>query len=406
MTETGISRKRWGVRRLHAAHVGMAYRAVAVLICGVGFAATTASAQARGPQAPDSRAVRQAKEQPVRFEENRGQADARVRYVSRARDYTVALTDDEALLLVRKPTSSARQSRLEASDLALVRMRLVGASRTPRITASDPLPGNVYYAGADAPASLTPIDTFARVEYAGIYPGIDLVYYGDDHHLEFDFLVAPFADPNRIALTLEGADGMTLTDAGDLSMRVGGAEVRLEKPLVYQERDGGRIEVAAAYVLPADDTHTVRFRLGSYDSSLPLVIDPTWMTVFGSTNEDWMSGFVVDSAGHPRLLGTTFDPATFPYTLLESGVLPPANCFLTKLDGATGLTTYTILFTNSDRCEALALAPNDVAYFAGFVYPNALHEQSGDNSYRRRRFEWRSRDQPFRGQQLRFDRAR
>ena len=67
-------------------------------------------------------------------------------------------------------------------------MRLAGASRTPRITASEPLPGNVYYAGAGAPASRTPIDTFARVEYAGVYPGIDLVYYGDDHHLEFDFL--------------------------------------------------------------------------------------------------------------------------------------------------------------------------------------------------------------------------
>ena len=342
----------------------------AVQVATLCFLANTVSAQT------DARAVRQVTEQPVRFEANRGQADARVRYVSRARDYTVALTDDEALLLLRKPSSS-RQSRLQASDLALVRMRLAGASRTPRITASDPLPGNVYYAGAGAPASLTPIDTFARVAYAGVYPGIDLVYYGDDHHLEFDFLVAPFADPKQIALSLDGADSLTLTDAGDLAMRVEGAEVRLEKPLVYQERDGHRIEVAGAYVLPADDVHTVRFRLGSYDPSLPLVIDPAWMTVFGSTNEDRMSGFAVDSAGHPRLLGETFDPATFPFTQLESGVLPSPNCFLTKLDGQTGLTTYTILFANTQRCERLALAPNGAAYFAGFVYPNALQNNQG-----------------------------
>jgi hypothetical protein len=327
-------------------------------------------------QTVDSRTVRHAKEQPVLFEHNRGQADSRVRYISRARDYTVALTDDEALLLVRKQKPSPHRGHPQASDLALVRMRLAGASSKPRITASEPLPGNVYFSDP-APGPLTRIDTFARVEYAGVYPGIDLVYYGDDHQLEFDFVVAPFADPNHIALTLDGAEGLTLTDAGDLRMSVGGSEVRLEKPLVYQERDGSRIEIPGAYVLPTGDTPTVRFRVGSYDRSRPLVIDPAWMTVFGSTNEDWMSGFAVDSAGHPRLLGTTFDPATFPYTQLESGVLPPANCFLTKLDGATGLTTYTILFANSERCEALALAPNDVAHFAGFVYPNGFHNNQG-----------------------------
>src|SRR5687767_7196038 len=117
-----------------------------------------------------------AKEQPVRFEENRGQADPRVRYISRARDYTVALTDDEARLLIRKPTSSPSRGRLQASDLALVRMRLAAASPTPRITAHEPLSGNVYFADTTARGPLTPIDTFARVEYSSVYPGIDLVY--------------------------------------------------------------------------------------------------------------------------------------------------------------------------------------------------------------------------------------
>jgi hypothetical protein len=364
-------------RRLRLLRLGRADVCRAALRAAIAAVTLCLVATAVSAQTVDSRTARLAKDQPVRFEENRGQADPRVRYVSRARDYTVALTDDEALLLVRKPTSSTQQQRLRASDLALLRMRLAGASRKPRIGASHRLPGTVYYAGADANRSLTPIDTFARVEYSGVYPGIDLVYYGDDHRLEFDFLVAPFADPSQIALSIDGADGMTLTDAGDLSMRVGGAEVRLEKPLVYQERDGARVEVPGSYVRAADGTHTVRFRLGQYDRSRPLVIDPTWMTVFGSTNEDWLSGFAVDSAGHPRLLGETFDPATFPFTQVELGVLTPPNCFLTKLDGATGLTTYTILFGNTQRCEALALAPNDVAYFAGFVYPNALQNNQG-----------------------------
>jgi hypothetical protein len=351
----------------------------ALLLAPVPLAAvdpTGTTAQQARSRANDSRVGEPTHDQPIRFEANRGQADPRVRYISRARDYTVALTDDEALLLVRRPATPPHR-RLEASDMALLRMRLTGASPAPRITASDPLTGKVFLADAAARGPLTPIETFARVAYAGVYPGIDLIYYGHNDRLEFDFVVAPFADPDQIGLSLQGADGITLTDAGDLSMRVGGAEVRLEKPFVYQNRGGGRVEVAGSYVLPTDDTPTVRLRLGRYDPSLPLVIDPTWMTVFGSTNEDWLSEFAVDSAGHPRVLGETFDPATFPYTQLEPGLLPAPICFLSKFDGTTGLTIYTVLFANTQSCGTLALAPSDLAYFTGFVYPNGFHNNQG-----------------------------
>lgn len=306
--------------------------------------------------------------QPLSFEENRGQAGPRVRYISRARNYTVALTDDEALLMVRK----------SPQDAAVVRMRLAGESRAPRITAHNPQPGKVYYAKAGARGPLTPIDTFARVEYAGVYPGIDLVYYGDDRRLEFDFVVAPQADPDRIALTLDGADGLALTDAGDVSMRVGAIDLTLAKPVVYQDRPEGRVDIPAVYQLAAD-SRTVRFRLGKYDPTLPLVIDPTWMTISGSAGEDSLAGLVVDSAGQPRVLGSTFDPTTFGASHIEQGVqpLPPPNCFFTKLDATTGLNSYTILFENAQACATLAISPNDVAYFTGFVYPNGFANNQG-----------------------------
>ena len=343
----------------------------------VAAAALCLAASAVFAQTLDTRAVAPVKEQPVRFEENRGQADPRVRYISRARDYTVALTDDEALLLVRKPTSSARTSRLEASDLALVRMRLAGASRTPRITASDPLPGNVYYAGAGAPASLTPIDTFARVEYAGVYPGIDLVYYGDDHHLEFDFLVAPFADPKQIALSLDGADSLTLTDAGDLAMRVGGAEVRLEKPLVYQERDGRRSEIAGAYVLPADDTPHRALPSGQL-RSVTAARHRSGLDDGVRLHERGLDVRVRGGFGGPSAPARNHirsgDVSLYPARVRSAA---PSQLLSHEARWGDGLTTYTILFANSDRCEALALAPNDVAYFAGFVYPNALQNNQG-----------------------------
>src|SRR5262245_36456115 len=181
--------------------------------------------------------------QPLTFEQNRGQADSRVRYLARARDYAVALTSDEALLLVRKPSSSSGSSRT-SGEPTLLRMRLEAASRTPKITADGPLPGKVYYADATAHGPLTPIETFERVEYTNVYPGIDLVYYGDDRHLEFDFVVAPFANPNRIALSFDGAERLTLTDAGDLSVRVNGIEIVLKRPVVYQDTEEGRVNIA------------------------------------------------------------------------------------------------------------------------------------------------------------------
>ena len=178
-------------------------------------------------------------------------------------------------------------------------------------------------------------------------------------------------------LSLEGADGITLTESGDLTVRVGGTEVRLRKPVVYQNADAGRVEIPGTYQLAGASKPTVRFQLGDYDPSLPLVIDPTWMTTFGSTSEDGMTGFEVDSAGQPRLLGMTFDPASFPFNDVEPGVLPPPNCFLTKLDASSGLRTYTILFKNTASCENLALAPSNVTYFTGFVYPNGFPNNRG-----------------------------
>jgi len=349
-----------------------ATRITSVAASLVSLALIAAAASAQPPTTTgDKKAIA------LSFEQNKGQADSRVRYLARARDYAVALTSDEALLLVRRQSASPDESHRQFGDLARLRMRLAGASRSPRITASDRLPGKVYYAAADAHGPLAPIDTFGRVEYENVYPGIDLVYYGDDRHLEFDFVVSPFADPDRIALTLEGAERIALTDSGDLSVRINGTEISLKKPIVYQDRDDGRVAVSGAYLLPIDGTRTVRLQLGDYDRSLPLVIDPTWMTVFGSTNEDWLTGLEVDSTGRPRALGMTFDPASFPFSDLQPGVLPPANCFLARFDPVTGLRDYTILFTNTETCGTLALSPHDVAYFTGYVYPNGFPHNQG-----------------------------
>ena len=181
---------------------------VAALLAVLAVTGTGPSAQEPTPASqPRSTTTRKLDPQPLSFEENRGQADARVRYISRARDYAVALTDDEALLLVRKPASADASARICSRatwpSCACVWRRLAHAAHH---RARSPA-GQGLLRRRHARGRLTPIDTFARVEYAGVYPGIDLVYYGDDRQLEFDFVVAPFADPDRIALSLDGADG-------------------------------------------------------------------------------------------------------------------------------------------------------------------------------------------------------
>jgi Domain of unknown function DUF11/HYR domain len=321
-------------------------------------ALTVVSLQAGGPTTPAPRRPVQGRTAVIRagsplfFEENRGQVDPRVKYLSRGSGYTLALTADEALLAVR------------TGDPTLLRMRLEGANRTPSIAGVEPLPGKIYYAEGTATGPLTPNDMFRRVKYSEAYPGIDLVYYGNDRELEFDFIVAPHADPQQIRLSLGGADTVTLERDGGLSLRARGTVVRLKRPIIYQERNGVRHEVSGGYVLSGKDNRTITFALSRYDRTLPLVIDPTW--VFGSTGEDWLVGLEVDTAGQPHVLSTTMDPDGMFFTDEKPGTVGPPNCVLSKLNAATELYTYVVVFKNMQSCDTFTLSPNDVSYFTGW----------------------------------------
>jgi hypothetical protein len=105
-----------------------------------------------------------------------------------------------------------------------------------------------------------------------IYPGVDLVYYGTPRRLEYDFVVAPGADPDQIALAFDGVERLEVDGGGSLVAHTAAGELRQPRPVVYQERDGSRRRVAAGYVIDCEGS--VRIRLGAYDPSRPLVIDP------------------------------------------------------------------------------------------------------------------------------------
>jgi hypothetical protein len=163
-----------------------------------------------------------------------------------------------------------------------------------------------YFAGKDPDNWVTNVPHYGRVRYEDVYPGIDLVYYGNRHRLEYDFVVAPGADPRAIHLAFRGADRARLDRAGDLVLNVGGRDFVQRRPVVYQESGGRKVPVDGDYVLDDvkgnDASINVRFALGEYDRRTALVIDP--VLVYSTYFEDVQS-LAVDADGNVYVTGST-----------------------------------------------------------------------------------------------------
>jgi hypothetical protein len=274
---------------------------------------------------------------PLSFEANHGQADERVKFLSRTGAYTLFLTGDEAVLAfsgkrAKKPAPKGA-SRFEGAAVSLkrypdtnlnpatpqsmaggvLRMKLRNANPAAKISGTDELAGTSnYFIGNDPAKWRTSVSTYAKVKYEGIYSGIDLVYYANQRQLEHDFIVAPGADPRRISFDLSGAKRIRRDAHGDLVLKTGEGEIRWHKPVVYQEKDGTRQLVAAHYAI--SDRNRVGFEVASYDASRPLYIDPLiYSTYLGGSTADQGFGITVDNEGNAYVTGVTESP-NFPTT--------------------------------------------------------------------------------------------
>jgi hypothetical protein len=296
------------------------------------------------------------------FEENRGQTGARVRFLARGHGYTLFLTDDEAAF-----------SLIDAERVgAAMRMSLVGARSPRRVHGLDPLPGQSHYLrGSDSRRWTTGVRTYAKVRHQEVYRGIDLVYYGNQGQLEYDFLLKPGADPSRIRVRLAGVDRLRVAENGDLLMRLGDGELRQRRPVAFQNVSGVRREVSAAYVLEPEGI--VGFRIGAYDTGLPLTIDPVllYSTYLGGRGEVFgASEMAVDPSGAVYLAGTTTS-VDFPTT---SGALRPDqgggdyDAFITKYD-EEGRVVYSTYFGGHDTNDIGAIAVDrfGAVYVAGLT---------------------------------------
>lgn len=297
---------------------------------------------------------------PLVFEENRGQTDPSVRFLSRGPGYALFLTGDAAVLALGSGG---------ANDV--IRMRLDGARPSSAITGEDGQPGTINrFTGRDASRWETRIPTFGRVRYTGVYPGVDAIYYGNQRQLEYDFVLAPGVDPAVVRLRFDGAKEVRIDPAGDLVLRAGGGEIRQPKPIVYQMVAGVRHEIDGRYVRRG--RHQFGFAVGTHDPALPLVIDPvlSYATYLGSAAADADGGtaITVDPQGRAVITGRTFSTA-FPttpgsfHTIMSGG----GDAFVAMLNPTgTALVFSTFLGGNAyEDGNDVLLDPAGNIYIAG-----------------------------------------
>ena len=420
----GIVRGRGGLvpSVVRAATIALFLAVLSVLVVRVDSGTTVLAAPAGAAPAIKPAAVDQSRiletygQLPLSFEPNAGQTDARVKFLSRGPGYTVFLTSDEAVLALSAGGSKEKQSSSTALPMAgfrelssprpepartkaVLRMRLIGANTNAQVAGADQLPGTTnYFFGKDPRNWRTNVVNYRKVSYREVYPGIDLVYYGNQRQLEYDFVVAPGSDPGAIDVSFAGARKVRLDDqTGDLVLSTRGGDVRFHKPVAYQMEAERRGQPAAAsgpkhfiessFVLDAENR--VTFQLGSYDHSKALVIDPTlgYSTYLGGTGNDYATAIAVDSTGSAYVTGYTAS-ANFPtvagafQTTCGGGTSCSSthiNAFVTKLNSTGTALLYSTYLGGStkDYGYGVAVDGSGDAFIAGTTYSSNFPVTAG-----------------------------
>jgi hypothetical protein len=335
--------------------------ALAMTVPGIAsrLATTTSSTPAPSPAAaPEKAANPVSADLPLSFEANAGQTDAQVKFLARTRDYSLFLTSDKAVLSLAGNGTDKAPTAVYTS--------LLGSNPAAKVTGVSALPGTVNYLNSPDPAQRhAGVPTFARVAYAGVYPGVDLAYYGKASSLEYDFTVAPHADPSQIRMGIEGADSLRLDDAGNLVIATAAGEITQHAPVLYQVVGGTHRPVQGSFTLTDNQ---VGFSVGAYDTSKPLVIDPTlaYSTFLDGKGEE----LKVDTTGNAYVAGETTDIA-FPTTpgAAQRSFSNDFGCedsFVTKLNPSGSSVIYsTFIATTCGGGLHLALAPDGSTWVAG-----------------------------------------
>jgi uncharacterized protein (TIGR03437 family) len=315
---------------------------------------------------------------PLSFEPNQGQAASTVQFLARGSGYALFLAPGKVVLNLE---------RQQPASADILRMSLIGANPKANAVGLAPQPGVVsYFIGNDPKNWRSGIPTYGKVNYAQIYPGVDLVFYGNQRQLEYDFIVAPGADPSRIAWRIDGARARVDAE-GNLVLSAANGPASFKNPVLYQLDGDKKTSVEGSFAVAGNQ---VRFRLGSYDHSRALIIDPVlsyasylggsgtdnigWTTGPGNLQVGTSQGLAVDSAGSAYVTGYT-NSIDFPNKNAYQSA-PPAkqvspgiwrSAFVTKFspDGRSLVySTYLGGDVNDEGC-AIAVDSSGSAYVTG-----------------------------------------
>lgn len=312
---------------------------------------------------------------PLSFEPNLGQFDPEISFQVRGGGCAIALSPTRATFIWGErqwpqENSSGRRHLPPAAASRVMQLDLVGARSAADGTGEGQLPGIVnYLLGNDAAAWKTGIPTYERARFREVYPGIDLVYYGNQSQLEYDFVVAAGARPDQISLRFSGADAVSVEASGELALKIGDRQIRWRVPVAYQEINGIRSPVSAAYRKLSEDH--VGFVLGEYDVARPLVIDPllVYSTYLGGNDLDALTALAVDGWGNTYLAGATYS-TNFPvFRAYRTNAYAYADGFVSKLNSNATALVFSTYFGggSNDWVNAIAVDSSSNVFVAGFT---------------------------------------
>ncbi len=367
--------------------------------------ASTSSGGARSSAepTPQHRFFRALVTLPLAFEPNQGQAAKPVEFLARAPHLSLFLTPSEAIITLNNGLSqgSSRLShmtmvaagattapRASVPTPTTLQMRFIGANQAGTFEGAERLAGiSNYFINNDPRKWQTKVPTFAKVKYRSVYPGIDLVYYGNGREIEYDLVLAPGADLRHVRLGFESVDQLRIERNGDAVLYIGRDRLLLRKPVVYQKIDGARKQIDGSYVLlpsahpcgPSGNVApTLGLRVATYDHRIPLVVDPIllYSTYLGGTSTDVANAIAIDSSGNNYIAGLTCS-ANFPTVEPAQGSLKGAcNAFVTKLNSTGTVAIYSTYLGGSgtktnpfgiDEAEAITVDGGSSAYITGLT---------------------------------------
>jgi hypothetical protein len=314
----------------------------------------------------------------IDFEANQGQHHSAARFLARAPGYNVFLTEAGATFTFHANSEKAGGASQSLPPMAL---KFENASAAVRLSAEEQSAHQTNYILGDSKAtSFTNIPSFKKVRYQGIYPGIDIVFYGKNGQVEYDFILQPGADPGKIEYGFSGADRIELSPNGDLLLGTAAGSLTQHKPVVYQSIAGKLVPVAAEYQLTAGNR--VKFKLANYDRAQLLTIDPilSYSSYLGGASGDFATAIAVDAAGSAYVTGFT-QSANFPvagaYQSTRAGTI---DVFVAKLNASGTALVYATYIggrSSDSRAYGIAVDQSGNAYVAGWTSSNTFPVTAG-----------------------------